>query len=88
MGIGLISEIAQIPGPRDAQLKDLVVDAMAIMGALGMATFFDKQLKPAISKRTHLLLATVAGLALAITCVPRSGTATLWFNRNEHFLYC
>ena len=42
MGIGLIAEIAQIPGTRNAEAKDLFVDALGIFGALGIAASFDK----------------------------------------------
>lgn len=75
MGIGLISELAQIPGPRDAQLKDLVVDALGIVGALGVAASFDGGVRRLISTPARLFLPVVAGTALAVACVP-----TLWFS--------
>ena len=75
MGIGLISEIAQIPGPRDAQFKDLLVDAIGILGALGITASFDRRVRSAINKSARLLLPTIAGVALAIACVP-----TLWYS--------
>ena len=75
MGIGLISEVAQIPGPRDAQVKDLVVDALGIIGALGVTASFDKKVRSLLTTPSRLLLPVVASTALAIVCVP-----TLWFS--------
>ena len=73
MGIGLASEIAQIPGPRDAQLKDLVVDALGIFGAIGISASLDSSVRSIIPKWTRLMLPAAAAAALAIACVP-----TLW----------
>jgi len=73
MAIGLISEIAQIPGPRDAQLSDLMVDALGIVGALGVTAAFDRRVRSLITMPVRLLLPTVSGTALAIAIVP-----TLW----------
>ncbi|MCH8250686.1 MAG: hypothetical protein IH913_13910 [Proteobacteria bacterium] len=73
MGIGLISELAQIPGPRDAQIKDLIVDALGILGALGVSAAFDKKFRSAIRAPARLLLPVAAGAALTIACLP-----TLW----------
>ena len=75
MGIGLVSEIAQIPGPRDAQFKDLLVDGIGILGALGIAASLDRRVRSALSRPAHLLLPAVAGVALAIACMP-----TLWYS--------
>ncbi len=74
MGIGLISEISQIPGSRNAQLKDLVVNGIGIIGALGLAGSFDKQLRSKIGNLARLSLPAVASIALTITFVP-----TIWY---------
>jgi hypothetical protein len=75
MGIGVISEIAQIPGPREAQLSDLVVDALGILGALGVLAAFDRSVRTQLARPVRLALPALAGLALGIACVP-----TLWFS--------
>ncbi len=75
MGIGLISEISQIPGPRDAAIKDLVVDGIAILGALGIIASFDRRVRSAINKPVRWLMSAVASVALIIACVP-----TLWYS--------
>jgi len=75
MSIGLVSEIAQIPGPRDAQFKDLLVDGIGILGALGIAASLDRRVRSAISRPARLLLPAVAGVALAMACVP-----ALWYS--------
>ena len=75
MGIGAISEIAQIPGPRDAQFSDLVVDGLGILGALGALASFDRKLRSLMSRRIRLLLPALAVTALGIACVP-----SLWLS--------
>jgi hypothetical protein len=75
MGIGLVSEIAQIPGARDAQVQDLVVDALGIFGAIGVSASLDRKVRAAIRTWARLALPTSAGVALAIACVP-----TIWLS--------
>ena len=75
MGIGLISEIAQIPGSRNAQLEDLIVNSIGIFGVLGLAGSFDKQLRSKIGNLARLSLSAAASIALTITIAP-----TIWYS--------
>jgi len=73
MSIGVVSEAAQIPGSRDAQFQDLLVDALGIFGAVGVSASIDTYVRGLLPVWARLLLPTVAGAALAIACIP-----TLW----------
>ena len=75
MAIGFVSEIAQIPGARDAQFKDLVIDALGIVGGLGLVALFDKSIRQRLSQPQLILLPIISATALSIACVP-----TLWFS--------
>jgi VanZ family protein len=70
LAIGIISEIAQIPGPRDAQLSDLLVDSLGIFGALGVLAAFDGDIRRQLGRVTRVLLPAVAGASLIVACVP------------------
>lgn len=66
--IGVLAELAQIPGPRDAQLIDLLVDAVGIVAALAAIAVFDRQLRLIVPQRIFLVLfACVMG---ALTFLP------------------
>jgi hypothetical protein len=73
--IGVLSEAAQIIGPRDASLADIAVDGLGIFGALWFVAFLDPSVRRGLSRteRASALIAT--GVALLLTCVP-----TLWYS--------
>ena len=75
MAIGLVSEAAQIPGPRDAQFSDLLIDGLGIFGALGFLAAFDPSVRRQLRKSTRVLLPALAGTALAIAGIP-----SLWLS--------
>ena len=75
MFIGLASEIAQIPGSRDADFTDLVVDGVGIVGALAAIAYFDKRILAATQRGFRPFIALVAATALAATFLP-----TLWYS--------
>jgi len=75
MGIGIVSEAAQIPGPRDAQFNDLIVDGLGVFGALGLLAAFDPQARSQLTRPVQVILPTIAGVALGIACVP-----SVWFS--------
>lgn len=68
--IALIAELAQIPGARDAQLSDLVIDAVGVAGGLLAIATFDLQLHKLARPARRAKLAAVAGLALVVACAP------------------
>lgn len=43
MVLAVVAEVAQIPGPRKAEIADLLADALGILAFLGMAAIFDKE---------------------------------------------
>jgi hypothetical protein len=70
MGIGLLSEAAQVPGPRAAELSDLIEDGLGILGALGLLAAFDHRVRQQLRAPAHLLLSGGAAIALGIACLP------------------
>jgi hypothetical protein len=75
MAIGLVSEIAQIPGPRDAQFSDLIIDGIGVFGALGLVAALDPGVRPHLRRVTRVLLLASAGTALAVAVIP-----SLWLS--------
>ena len=75
MAIGVISEAAQIPGPRDAQFSDLLVDGLGVFGALGVKASLDTVIRRQLTRPVRMLLPGLAGIALAIACIP-----SFWFS--------
>lgn len=74
MAIGVLSEAAQIPGPRDAQVSDLIVDGIGIVGVLGILALFDREITSLLRKRHKRMLAITSIVALAATFSP-----TFWY---------
>ena len=75
MSIGVISEIAQIPGSRDAQFQDLLVDAIGIFGALGTVAIWDRDIRALLKRRQFVAVAMTGLAALAFSLLP-----TLWLS--------
>ena len=75
MILAVVAEAAQIPGTREPQLSDLLVDALGILGFLGTAAVFDRGIRSAIGKRRAILLALIGIPALVLTLIP-----TLWLS--------
>jgi hypothetical protein len=73
--IGVVAEVSQIPGPHDAQLSDLLVNGLGIVGAIGTAALFDRKLRQRLSRigRASILLVCIP--ALLYSCIP-----TLWYS--------
>lgn len=88
MGVGVLAEAAQIPGPRDAELSDLAVDAIGILGALGALALFDTELRYRIELRARIGLTVVTLTALFVSLVPTAWYSYAWIaqKRSAPFL--
>jgi hypothetical protein len=75
MGMGMLAELAQVSGAREAQATDLIEDGLGILGALGLLAAFDPRVNRHLSSRGQVLLKSGAGLALSIVFIP-----SLWFS--------
>lgn len=74
-GIAIFGEAAQIPGPRNAEVIDIVVDVIGIIGALGIIALLDRDM------RRHLNLAPrLAIVAATLTAVTYSVGPTAWWS--------
>ena len=85
IGIGVVSEIAQIPGDRGAQIQDLFVDAQGIFGALGISASLDRNIRSMIPTWARLVLPALAVAALASVCVPSLGLAHALIQQKNAF---
>ena len=83
MGAAVLAEVSQIPGPRDAQFGDLVVDATGIAAALGTAALFDRRLRQWISWRWLPLVASLSLAALFFTTKTSIGLSIALFGRSN-----
>lgn len=78
--IAVISEIAQIPGPRDAQISDLVVDALGILGALGILAVVNENVIANLTRVQRGILALSSTVALTAAIAPSAwyGYVLVW----------
>ena len=60
MVLAAASEAAQIPGPREAEVGDLLTDALGIIAFLGMAAILDRGIRQTIGTSRVLLLAVIS----------------------------
>ena len=74
MTIGVLSEAAQIPGPRDAEIMDLIIDATGIFGALSVVAIFDVAIRAQLTANQRWIMALLSMLAMTATISP-----TLWY---------
>jgi len=75
MLLGALSEAAQIPGPREAEIDDLLTDAVGIIAFLGIAATLDRGIRQTIGTTRVVLLAVISIPALALTLQP-----TIWLS--------
>ena len=80
-----ISEAAQIPGPRNAQFADLLIDAIGIVGFLGFAALFDRRLRGEVSGQQRMLLALISVPSLLVTVLPTLLLSFALVHRSQAF---
>ena len=68
--MAVLSEAAQIPGPREAELRDLVVDALGIVGFLGIAALFDRGMRSRFGRIGIFLVLAVSVPAALLATAP------------------
>ncbi len=76
LAAGIIAEAAQIYGPRDANIGDLVKDAIGIVGALGTAVLLDSRAREVINK---LWLAVIAIFSVTAVVAAFSNSVALGY---------
>ena len=70
IALAIISEIAQIPGAREAQVSDLLVDALGIASFLGCVALVDHRISQRIGRRRKVLVTLIVIPAAAMTLLP------------------
>lgn len=60
---GVLSELAQLPGPRHAGIDDLVKDIIGICGGIGLAAIIDRRVRSSVGGARFALLLLVTGVA-------------------------
>lgn len=73
MLLAVLAEAAQIPGGREAQLEDLLTDALGIVGFLGCAAALDRKVLAAVGGPRSVVLALI-GVPALIAAV----ASTIW----------
>lgn len=74
MGIGLLSELVQVPGQRDASVSDLVLDTIGIVAGLSTLALFDREFRSRIAGKTMAGLVVTSVVSLSLAFVP-----TAWY---------
>ena len=70
MLLAVLAEAAQIPGGREAQLEDLLIDALGIIGFLGCAAALDRNVLAAVGGPRTMVLALIGVPALIAAVAP------------------
>jgi hypothetical protein len=86
--MGAITEYAQIDGPRDADLADILRDLAGAVSFLGLYMYFDVHLTKSWPRATGRLRKTVLMLSIivvAASLVPLTLTSTAYLQRNSAF---
>jgi VanZ family protein len=75
MLLAVFAEATQIPGGREAQLTDLIVDALGIIGFLSCAAALDRNVLDSIGSLRTIVLALIGVPALVMAIIP-----TVWLS--------
>jgi len=75
MALAGLSEVAQIPGPRDAQFGDLFIDALGITGFLGAHALMRNSVRRSIRPSRLFFAVLACVLTLSITLAPTIGSS-------------
>ena len=75
LAISLLAELSQVPGPRNAEIADLIVNGAGIVAGLGLVAALDPRLDLGGSLWTRRMLALVSMAALALILTP-----TVWLS--------
>ncbi len=70
MAIGVLAEASQIPGPRDAEIVDLVVNGIGITGGLGFIAMFDREIRALLGRKNLLIMVAISFAALIFALTP------------------
>lgn len=82
--LGLATELAQAPGPRDASFSDFVNDVLGTVGGLALYALFDRRVARE-PRALRIGFATVAIGAFLVFAVPVVWAIGAYVHRNEQF---
>lgn len=85
VSISLLAELSQVPGPRNAEIADLVVDGAGVIAGLSLVAALDTSLNFGSSPWTRRGVALAAFLALAVIVVPTLRLAAALGVRDANF---
>lgn len=84
LALGLATELAQVPGPRDASLGDFVNDVLGTAGGLAVYALFDARVRRS-PLALRLGIAAVGAGAILLFTVPIVWAAAAYAHRSEQF---
>lgn len=83
IAIGVFAEAAQIPGPRDAEFSDLLVDATGAIGALGLIALFDGGMRRRLGDRAFAGVVLVGAASLTSALGPTAWLSYVWVSQHR-----
>ena len=83
--ISLVAELSQVPGPRNAEVADLVIDGAGILAGLGLVAALDSSLAFGTSPWTRRAVGLASVLALVAIVMPTLRLTAAISVRNANF---